>query len=71
MDIPSFYSRKNLKLVSRIKVQMEKGLQDRALRDKVSSIRTVTGKFAHLVPQMRLGPGTLYLETHCPDRDWE
>ena len=31
--------------------------------------RTRTVKFPHLVPQMRLGLGTLYLESRCQDRD--
>ena len=33
--------------------------------------RTRTVKFPHLVPQMRLGLGTLYLESRCQDRDRE
>jgi hypothetical protein len=42
----------------------------RALRDQGLSIGTRTGKFPHLLPQIRSGPGTLYLKPRCWDREW-
>ena len=46
-------------------------LPHRALQDQVLSIGTGTQKYPHMVPHMRLGPGTLFLEFRCCDRDPE
>ena len=47
----------------------EQGPLFRALRDHVFSIGTGTGNISNLVPSMRPGPGILYPESHCWDRD--